>query len=76
VSGCFECSTDRHHACPWAAADDEHVWSTVYCCCGLAVDPKTTAAEYAEYAAYAEELHRRGWSQPATPGQPPGEGSG
>jgi hypothetical protein len=39
------------------------------------VDPKTTAAEYAEYAAYAEELRRRGWSQPAEPNpQPEGRG--
>jgi hypothetical protein len=29
------------------------------------VDPKAAAAEYAEYAVYAEELRRRGWSQPA-----------
>jgi hypothetical protein len=42
------------------------------CCCGLAVDPKTTAAEY---AAYAEELRGLAWSQPAGPNPQP-EGSG
>jgi hypothetical protein len=42
-----------------------------YCCCGLAVGPKTTAAEYAHYAAYAEELRGLAWSQPAGPTRSP-----
>jgi hypothetical protein len=46
-----------------------------YCCCGLAVGPKTTAAERAQYAAYAEELRGLAWSQPAGP-KPQPEGSG
>ena len=65
VRGCLACSIDDHHACFGAVEDDAGGWSTVYCCCGLAVDPKTTAAEEAEYAAYAEELRGLGWSQPA-----------
>ena len=75
VRGCVACSIHHHHAYFWAVEDDAGGWSTVYCCCGPAVDPKTTAAEYAEYAAYAEELRGLGWSQPAEPGQQP-EGSG
>ena len=76
VSGCPECANDHHHACSRAVEDDAGGWSTVYCCCGLAVDPETTAAEAAEYAAYAGELRRRGWTQPtAGPGLQP-EGSG
>jgi hypothetical protein len=76
VRGCLECSIDHHHACPWAVEDDAGGWSTVYCCCGLAVDLNTTAAEYAEYGAYAEELRRRGWSQPAAAGSGQEKGSG
>jgi hypothetical protein len=75
VRGCLECSIDHHHACSRTVEDAAGGWSTVYCCGGLAVDLKTTAAEYTEYAAYAEELRRRGWSQPAAgPGQPEGSG--
>ena len=73
VRSCLECSIDHHHACSRAIEDDAGGWSTVYCCCGLAVDPKTTAAEDAEYPAYAEELRRRGWTQPA-PGHRPAAG--
>jgi hypothetical protein len=71
VRGCLACSIDDHHACSGAVEDDAGGWSTVYCC-GLAVDPKTTAAEY---AAYAEELRGLAWSQPAGPNPQP-EGSG
>jgi hypothetical protein len=72
--GCLECSNDHHHICSRAVEDDAGGCSTVYCCCcGLAVDAETAAAEY---AAYAEELRRRGWTQPAAgPGLQP-EGSG
>ena len=75
VRGCLACSIDHHHACSSVVEDDAGGWSTVYCCCGLAIDPETTAAEDTEYAAYAEELRGRGWSQPAGPSQQP-EGSG
>ena len=44
VRGCLACSIDDHHACAGAVEDDAGGWSTVYWCCGLAVDPKTTAA--------------------------------
>jgi hypothetical protein len=71
VRGCVECLNDHHHACSRAVKDDAGGWSTVYCC-GLAVDPKTTAAEYAEYA---EELRGLGWSQPTEPSPQP-EGNG
>jgi hypothetical protein len=78
VRGCYECDVDHHHDCPSTGEEDfsidadEDGWFTVYCCCGLAVDShQTTAAEYADYA---EELRRRGWSQPADPGQDPGSG--
>jgi hypothetical protein len=74
--GCVECSIDHHHACSCAVENDAGGWSTVYCCCGLAVDPKTAAAEDAEDAAYAKELHRRGWTQPATAGPDQQQGSG
>jgi hypothetical protein len=73
--GCPECSNDHHYICSRAVEDDAGGWSMVYCCCGLAVDAETAPAEYAEYAAYAEELRGLGWSQPAGPGQQP-EGSG
>jgi hypothetical protein len=75
-SGCLACSIDHHHACSRPVEDDAGSWSTVYCCCGLEIDPKTAAAEEAEYAADAQELHRRGLTQPAAagPSQPP-EGS-
>ena len=53
---------------------DEDGWYSVYCCCGLAVDSRQTLD--AEYTEYAEELRRRGWSQPAEPGPDLGEGSG
>jgi hypothetical protein len=53
---------------------DEDGWYSVHCCCGLAVDSRQTLD--AEDADYAEELRRRGWSQPdPDPGQQP-EGSG
>jgi hypothetical protein len=80
VSGCFECSIDHHLACPLLGEEDdgfdanEDGWYTVHCCCGLAVDSHQTLD--AEYALYAEELGRRGWSQPTDPGQQLGEGSG
>jgi hypothetical protein len=73
--GCVECSIDYHHACSCAVENDAGGWSTVYCCCGLAVDSKTAAAEDAQYAAYAEELRGLAWSQPAGPNPQP-EGSG
>ena len=75
VRGCLAYLIDDHHACSGAVGDDAGAWSTVYCCCGLAVNPKTTADEDAEYAAYAQERRGLGWSQPAGPGQQP-EGSG
>jgi hypothetical protein len=73
VSGCFECSIDHHLACPLVGEDDdsfdadEDGWYSVHCCCGLAVDSRRTLD-----AEYAEELRRRGWSQPPDPGQHPG----
>jgi hypothetical protein len=76
VSGCFECDVDHHLACPFLGEEDdgydanEDGWYSVHCCCGLAVDSRQTLD--AEYADYAEELRRRGWSQPADPGQDPG----
>jgi hypothetical protein len=79
VSGCCECSIDHHLACPFLGEGDdgfdahEDGWYSVHCCCGLAVDSHQT--HEAEYAAYAEELHRRGWSQPTDPGHQLGEGS-
>jgi hypothetical protein len=80
VSGCFECDVDHHLACPFLGEEDdgfdtnEDGWYSVHCCCGLAVDSRQTLD--AEYAAYAEELRRRGWTQPAAgPGLQP-EGSG
>jgi hypothetical protein len=79
VSGCFECDVDHHLACPFLSEEDdgydadEDGWYSVHCCCGLAVDSRQTLD--AEYADYAEELRRRGWSQPADPGQDP-RGSG
>jgi len=75
VRGCLACSID-HHACSRTVEDDAGGWSTVSCCCGLAVDLNTTAAEYAEYGAHAEELRRRGWSQPAAAGSGQEKGSG
>jgi hypothetical protein len=81
VSDCFECLVDRHALCPdadvadYQASDDpDYELVDMYCCCGheWTVEQLTTAAEYAEYA---EELRRRGWSQPTDPGQPSG-GSG
>jgi hypothetical protein len=79
VSNCFECSIDHHLACPWIGEDDDidpddDGWYSVHCCCGLAVDSRQT--HEAEHADYAEELRRRGWSQPTDPGQQLGEGSG
>jgi hypothetical protein len=76
MSACVECRIDHHLACPLLGEDDdgfeadEDGWYAVHCCCGLAVDSHQT--HEAEYADYAEELCRRGWSQPADPGQDPG----
>ena len=76
MSGCFECDVDHHLACPFLGEEDdgyeadEDGWYSVHCCCGLAVDSHQTLD--AEYADYAEELRRRGWSQSADPGQDPG----
>jgi hypothetical protein len=75
LGGCLGCSIDHHHACSRVVKDDAGGWTAIYCCCGLAVDLATAAAEEAEYAAYAQELRRRGWSQPADPAQQVG-GSG
>jgi hypothetical protein len=80
VSGCLECAIDHHLACPLLGeaddgfdADEDGRYS-VHCCCGLAVDSRQTVD--AEYAEYAEELRRRGWSQPTDSGLHLGEGSG
>jgi hypothetical protein len=76
VSGCFECDIDHHLACPFLGEEDdgfdadEDGWYMVHCCCGLAVDSRRTLD--AECADYAEELRRRGWSQPADPNLDPG----
>jgi hypothetical protein len=73
VSGCFECDIDHHLACPFLGEEDdgfdadEDGWYAVHCCCGLAVDSRQTLD-----AEYAEELRRRGWSQPADPNLDPG----
>ena len=80
MSGCLECQVDHHLACPLLGEEDdgfdadEDGWYSVHCCCGLAVDSRQTLD--AEYAEYAEELRRRGWSQPPNPGPQVGEGSG
>ena len=76
VRGCLARSIEDHHACSGAVEDDAGGWSTVYCCCGLALDPRTTAAEDAACGAYPEELRRRGWSQPAAAGSGQEKGSG
>jgi hypothetical protein len=79
MSGCFECDVDHHLACPFLGEEDdgfdtdEDGWYAVHCCCGLAVSSRQTL--HAEYGDYAQELRRRGWSQPAAPGQQP-QGSG
>jgi hypothetical protein len=71
MSDCFECDADHHLACPLLGEEDdgfdadEDGWYSVRCCCGLAVDSRQTPD--AEYADYAHELRRRGWSQPADP---------
>jgi hypothetical protein len=76
VSTCFECDIDHHHDSPSIAEEDFSIEAdadgsyAVYCCCGLVVGSRQTTA--AEYADYAEELRRRGWSQPPGPGQDPG----
>jgi hypothetical protein len=76
VSGCFACQVDHHHDCPSISEEDCSIdadtdgWYAVYCCCGLAVDRRQT--QEAEYGDYAEELRRRGWSQPPDPSQHPG----
>jgi hypothetical protein len=80
VSSCLECAIDHHLACPLLGEEDdsfdadEDGWSSVHCCCGLAVDSRQTPD--AEHAEYAEELRRRGWSQPTDPGHHLEEGSG
>ena len=79
MSACSACDVDHHSQCPSIGEEDcsidadEDGWYTIYCCCGVAVDTAQTTA--AEYAAYAEELRQRGWSQPPDPAAPP-EGSG
>ena len=70
VAPCHECLVDRHRLCPdvetsdtQAAEDPDYELVSRYCCCGQewTEQQMTTGAEYADYA---EELQRRGWSQP------------